>query len=200
MPALQQVYYVKPDPERGIHGRSCESCGHDICWCYVVKLDDGGTMTLGSDCVASLLDPTAGQLLKKYANAAAREWLKKVPAPRDGESRAEYINRRIAEKTNARRAWQHWKALATDGGYGWRSQRFTAEQRLTNRGVTNPKGRKSHYYHCHTYQCRTCAEAIAAVPAYDQAVRDELSTMLREIEDACHANRFDFVDKPAWRI
>lgn len=102
-------------------GTSCASCGHAIRWLYTVRLDTEVEMVVGSDCAMALLSKEEADQLRKRARAAAAQWRKKEPGPLPGESREDYINRRIAEMSHAFKAWQVYVALLTEQGGGMRT-------------------------------------------------------------------------------
>src|SRR5262245_29615370 len=81
---------------------TCQACGHDIKWRYVIQNGDR-QMTVGSECAITLLGPDAANLDRRAKRAAA-QWRKQEPAPLAGEAREQYIARRMVEMTNARRA------------------------------------------------------------------------------------------------
>ncbi len=182
---------------------SCESCGHTpINNLYFVQLDTGKEIIVGAECAEKLLGYSSSVLLTRYINAAKREWKQQKPAPKEGETREDYLTRRVAEKLNARKAWQAWKEIERSGGWG--GCRTIARQRLYARGVYEPgpaghsPGVGGHTEHYVT--CPKCQWKIEADKAFEQALKDEGSQIIREIERQYQANAWDFVGVPGWKL
>jgi hypothetical protein len=95
----------------------CDHCGHSIrVLCEIEHAETGQRMTVGTDCVRSFVSPpqaeTAERVAKRYQRAA-RQWRSKMPLPLEGETREQYIARRVSEMGNALpagREWMHWAA------------------------------------------------------------------------------------------
>lgn len=176
--------------------QSCEECGHDIKAIYIVELDTGAQKRVGSECVKQYLAADA-VLFKRYMDAAAREWRKAEPKPAEGEERADYITRRVAEKVNARAAWQEWRSLS---GMQWAAM---ITQRLKAKGIKDPsEGMSYHRSTCprnNFLKCARCDSYEADKAAYGVAWKAEREAHIREIEERHGANRFDFF-KPVWRV
>lgn len=96
---------------------TCRLCGHGIKRLFYVRDLNGATFVVGSECVEALLgveDKTKVELMTKRTNRAARQWKAQEPRARDGETQVDYINRRVAEMTNARRAYNVWLTRIAD--------------------------------------------------------------------------------------
>jgi hypothetical protein len=98
---------------------SCDHCGHDIRNVFVIEDESGRIMKVGSDCVMMLIGrtETAADVnrYQKRLERAARQWRdakkrRDFPQPLAGETREQYINRRVSEMTNALKAGKAWTA------------------------------------------------------------------------------------------
>lgn len=184
---------------------SCQSCGHTpINNLYFIRTDQGTELIVGTECAEKLLGYSSATVLARYVNAAKREWKAQKPAPRENETREDYLTRRVAEKLNARKAWQAWKEIERGYYCGWSGFRAVARRRLAERGIHQPE----HYAHTpfcwgHTESyitCPACQPGIEADKAYEQALKDESAQMVREVEAQYQANAWDFVGVPGWKL
>jgi len=108
-------YHLASTNESG-HMPSCDHCGHDIKHCFVIRDSSGATLTVGSECVNHFLhgeQQYTADVMKKRVTRAGRQWRdsqngKKAPACQDGETREAYIERRVAEMSNAFTAFTAW--------------------------------------------------------------------------------------------
>lgn len=109
MPFKLDSVYQLSKPEA-----TCDNCGHDIAQLFHIhEVDTGRKMTVGSECVSFLLagqDFASAELMKRRMNRAAAQWRKQQPMPNSGETRTDYINRRVAEMGNALKAHHVWTA------------------------------------------------------------------------------------------
>lgn len=97
--------------------QGCEACGHAINARYVLRdVHSGRFLTVGSECAVSLCGQGA-RTMKQRRDRAARQWLKKLPAPRPSETRDQYIDRRVGEMANAMTAYRAWTMFFK--GSGW---------------------------------------------------------------------------------
>lgn len=82
---------------------SCEECGHPIRWLFTIRNSEGVTKQVGSECVVHLLAERAWDAasLNRRLNRAKAQWKQQKPAAKDGETRTEYIARRLTEMSNA---------------------------------------------------------------------------------------------------
>lgn len=97
----------------------CQNCGCMINWRYVITSQDG-SMTVGSECARTLCGPAIADAMKRRAQRASRQWHDQKPAPRTGESRDVYIERRLAEMGNALAAHKAWILFERAGnGSNW---------------------------------------------------------------------------------
>lgn len=85
--------------------RACENCGHEIKRLYRIRSTGGELMTVGSECV-TLLCGRISIINKTEARAkrAASQWRANKPERMKGESKADYVNRRLREMANAMNA------------------------------------------------------------------------------------------------
>ena len=164
---------------------SCQLCGHGIKRLFYVVSNTGEMKIVGSECVESLLGGdyrSEIDLANKCANRAAKQWKDKTPAIREGETRTEYINRRVKEMSNARKAYNAFiaKAREIEAARVRLSKEFDAELRdlWSMRPATDKE------YEALVYKIR----------------RDAAESVLAEIEGAFSANRFDFVGRAVWDV
>lgn len=93
--------------------RECDACGTNIKHLYHIANGEQ-RMVVGSECVNQWTAPDQrgdARAAERRANRAAAQWREKRPAPRDGETRAEYINRRVEEMGNAFAASKAYNAI-----------------------------------------------------------------------------------------
>jgi len=109
----------------GREGDTCEHCGHDIKQVYTIQAEDGTRMRVGCECVVTLTARTAActeaMVIDRRFKRACAQWRSNKPLRRDGETRGQYIERRMAEMANAKAAAQAWTA---------ESVRYFANKRL----------------------------------------------------------------------
>lgn len=130
---------------------SCDHCGHDIRNIFVIEDKSGKQMKVGSDCVIQLTartqahtDSVRWQARIERAAAQWRDAKKKLhyPQPLSGETREQYINRRINEMSralDAGKAWsmhysQKFQSKGHIGGWSW-TWDMKVEQRAARMGV-----------------------------------------------------------------
>ena len=98
---------------------SCDHCGHDIRQVYVIADEAGAQMQVGSDCVRMLTARTeayaTAERWEKRFSRAASQWRAaqskpNYPQPMAGESREQYINRRVHEMARGLAAGKAWHA------------------------------------------------------------------------------------------
>lgn len=196
MPATLERVYLNEAPT------PCESCGHDIKWNYVVRLENGARQTVGSECVKPLCGETAdAQRLSKRVRAAERQWKAGSPAPREGESRAEYVNRRLEEMANARHGWDEYRRVLRGG-----LLHLFAESDLQRRGERKP-GRDFHYddrsFGCDARErgaCTRCQGQDRQWEAWQARIKAEMESILRGVEERTSSNRFDWHGVPAYKL
>lgn len=155
----------------------CDACGHDIKWRYVI-LNGDRRMTVGSECVNALLGPVA-EHLDRRAKRAAAQWRKQEPAPRPNETRERYINRRMVEMTNARRAYNAYAAFWATGKLDSYARKVNDRaRRLFNTGLDM---RDSFYDR----------------PFSRTTIRDRV---ISRLERRYNANRYDFDGRKPWDV
>lgn len=156
---------------------ACQACGHDIKWRYIVQ-NGASRMTIGSECAITLLGPEAANLNRRAKRAAA-QWRKQEPKPLDSETREQYIARRMAEMTNARRAYN--AALA----FWSRHDLYRYARKVNNRA-------------CRMFRVRPTDEYRIADQPFDRMdIRDRV---ISRIERRYHANRYDFDCRRPWDV
>ena len=190
-----RVYYSKV-------GQSCASCGTPIHNCFVIETDEGGEITVGSECAITLLGAFGVRTHETDIKRAMREWRKQQPAPHEGETREDYITRRLAEREHAKRAWQAWQAMKTRDAFG-ASHRNTARRRLAARGIRDPYDVAYTHRRIHDVRddnCALCLSLTEEFRVWPQLLAQEEEAMAAEIEQRYRANRADFVGVPAWRV
>jgi len=186
---------------KGQHLPSCQSCGHPIKQLFTVKTDKGGVMVVGIDCAEMMLGKVQlkEQQITKRFNAATREWQKKTPKPLEGETKSQYINRRIAEKGNAYTAWQGYQRIV----HQHNSQgllHLAAESILKGRGVFYPNtshrcDKNAEYGKCQA--CQVLKEQVESWYTARNAAQDEIAEIT---EKQYQAHRFDFIGKAAYQV
>lgn len=188
-------------------GGTCEACGHEIKWHYTIRQDDGGLITVGSDCAQTLLNKEDADVLKKRARLAAQEWRARFPMPAQGEIREDYINRRIAEKAHAMQAWQMCNTyLRKSAPYG--QMHIACEYKLSSEfGIERPTMtshvRAGLYGHDNdsTYLCTLCNEyKHALLDVYRWQVGIAGNMILADVERATCSNRYDWYNKTPWQV
>ena len=161
---------------------SCQLCGHPIKQLYYVATADGHHKTVGSECVRGLLADdtryTVG-LIEKRAKRAARQWKDAKPAPKDGESKGDYVNRRVAEMANALSAYRV---------YGKRAREIDKAYKALC---------KQHADESRALFLAGDVEAQSAV--YTRLWHEASELIFAEIEASCGANRFDF-HRAVWEV
>lgn len=196
---------------------TCQACGHEIKHVFVIRNHNGAMMNVGSECVNSWLAPderNKAELIERRTNRASAQWRKKDPKPRDGETRTDYINRRVAEMDNAMKAAKAW------GGMFARTSLYELARRsLAQKGVEDPS--RTLRYSRHTagefdlvnerdghegkYQvsCPACqrqeAEHTKARQEYEAARLAEIERITAEFEAKYNANRYDF-ERVMWQV
>lgn len=192
---------------------SCEHCGHGLKSLFTIANEDGEQMVVGSECVRHFLAADQQQtvaLIERRVKRAGTQWRKQTPPRKPGETRAQYINRRLAEMDNARRAGIAWAQkfrgqsihlmaqadLEERGLHMPKSSRFEMYWRHTSNGAVNEKhGHAGHYA-----KCERCAEIAALQDAWSEVL---LYNRVQEIIDehaAEHsANPYDF-NRPFWEV
>lgn len=178
---------------------SCQSCGHTpINNLFFIRTDAGAELMVGTECAEKLLRLDDA---KRYIAAAKREWKQQKPQPRDGESREDYLTRRVFEKLHARAAWQAWRVI--EKSY-WGGSYALARQRLNQRGIYAPQtaGHMAFFDgHTEVYvTCPKCQWKLEADKAWNEALKAEERQIIHEVEQQYQANAWDFVGVPGWRI
>lgn len=159
---------------------TCENCGHDIKQCFVIESDAGAQMVVGSDCVESFLAPEHQPTFKTYERRRKRaesQWRKNIPEKREGETRSEYVARRISEMGNAKKAYKAWAEISNNRRLGKETVASIALRRLEERGETAPAQRYGDAWW-----------------AWSEKVRREENAILDEkISIPLNANRHDYM-------
>lgn len=161
---------------------SCGMCGHDIRRVFIIASNTGVVKHVGSECVNHMLNADQRQrveLLDRRTTRAASQWRKKLPAPLDGETRDQYIARRVDEMDHAQAAFK--ATIAID------FHKYANDQLKAKEASLPPYGERF------TKQWATAAEARKQVQI---AAYDELH---RGIEQKYKANRFDY-NRPIWEV
>lgn len=186
--------------ERG----SCEMCGHEIRWAYIVTSSDGAMRKVGSDCIWHFVtgdERTKAERAVKRYERAKREWNTwqkfvngdlatrrelrgKAPRAKHGETRSEYIERRVKEMANAKKGF----ALALSvfdrrGGatLGW-GKRF--RQMISDGEITVPEVRD--------YRDEGYFDYQRIVSFYETIYYNNIRA---EIEAKTGSNRFDWSNR-----
>lgn len=171
-------------------GTSCESCGHYIKEVFVIQSGET-VLKVGSDCVNQFLSQDAiatVELITRRMKRAATQYRKNEPAAKSGESRDEYINRRVAEMGNARAAFNHiHKMVGT-------------KSKINENGIINrfmcmymPTFVKPEGYHEKFVYLEQWREIQGWLGAKRYARNmDRIGKMF-------NANRYDF-DRPVWEV
>lgn len=154
---------------------TCDLCGHDIAQIFYIQSDDV-RRAVGCECINTFLTPddrNRADLLKRRANRAAKQWREKNPAPRDGETRPQYIDRRMREMDNAMRAYKASLKLDVN------KFRMAALRDIKDQfeGVS------------YAEWCRVASETE----------RNVLDLMYGRLEQQYNANRYDF-NRPIWDV
>lgn len=87
------------------HLRACDNCGHEIKRLYTIK-GAGQRHVVGSECVIILCGRAAVDRTERRAKRAATQFRKNTPPARPGETKADYVNRRVREMANAMTAYK----------------------------------------------------------------------------------------------
>ena len=168
---------------------SCELCGHDIAHVYYARSNTGAVIGVGCDCINTLLDPDERgkvELFTRRMNRAAAQWSKKLPAPKDGETRDQYIVRRVTEMGNARAASNAYAAI---GHQGFTDARLTA--------------RNEHKAELDDLRSKITSNYSAESNAYMQRISEienaAIDKLHAQVEAKYKANRFDF-NRQAWEV
>lgn len=172
----------------------CENCGHAIAQCYFIEhIDTAQQMRVGCECVVLLLLPgqkISFDLARRRLNRAEAQWTRQVPAPRAGETRDQYINRRIREAGNALDAHKEWTAtLAND------TLESMAEQALKKQRYQNPL----HYCFGKPPSEETRQQRKGLIAAWDALLDIECKAVIRRFEEKWCASHFDF-SRPTWEV
>ena len=193
-PRLIRVYVVK-----GSANVSCQDCGHAIRECYVVQIGDA-ERTVGSECVKAVLG-IGGNDAERYQRriaAARRQWKKQEPAPLEGEDQSDYINRRVREMNHAGSAYRMMTQVV--GRYLY----DTLQRRVWARGIYDSKSSCVFCSPCpgnyDTCKCQRCIDLRQQRSAFRKALDEEKEALISEIETAHSANRYDFWQRPAYRL
>lgn len=98
---------------------NCEHCGREIKNRYTILFTDGENkyeMVVGESCAKTLMgEKFSDSPLQARRKKAEAEWKKQTPKPRSGETKDQYITRRITEKGNAYTAWLKWRKFNARG-------------------------------------------------------------------------------------
>lgn len=195
---------------------TCQACGHEIKHVFVIRNHNGAAMNVGSECVNSWLAPderNKAELIERRTNRAAAQWRKKDPQPRDGETRTDYINRRVAEMDNAMKAAKVWA-----GSFARMSLHSLAGHNLKSQGIEDPYHRRFSPHTAgefdlvnereghegkHSVACPMCQKQVAERDAefaiYRDAVQTEIERITTEFEAKHNANRYDF-QRVMWQV
>lgn len=199
---------------------SCDHCGQAIKNRYHLYNGLGGTMIVGSDCFQHFLNDgesdKATQAVKRM-NRAASQWRKQTPKSRDGETREQYISRRVAEMGNAQKAHTAWCGKWGQGSFYW-----TVDKQVKAQLPYFPQGMEAWTFRhwkgdgikqawnvnglhegTSTHDCWLCQQQAAVKKAYGewqhtlhQAIAE---TITSEFETQYNANRYDF-NRPVWEV
>lgn len=184
----------------------CEHCGYGgLKNVFFLMGSDQKQITVGSECVWTLL---TGQDLKqardtdKNIKRAGREWKKQYPPPLENESRAAYINRRMAEIPNAAMASRAFRGI---------NLYLKCKQRLEEQGILDPYtfrgfGYTKHYrdtemgyatwniltpHEGRTSECWLCRQQELLQQAYNAEIKHEEFRYYQEIAVKFGANLYD---------
>lgn len=171
---------------------SCESCGHAIAQCFYISDENGKQMVVGSECVNTHLSPSDQSAKKQQQrlSRAAAQWRKQKPEPKDGETRTQYINRRVEEMSNAMGAYRAWAVLFTRG----RTFYTVGIERLKAQGIIDPR-----VYSFISAPDWAIEQRRALACEYDRMVQDEYKQFVTEFECAHKANVYDF-NQPSYKV
>lgn len=171
---------------------TCENCGHAIAQLFTIQDDETKrVMTVGCECVVHFLSGDAemtADLLRRRMQRAATQWRKREPAPKYGETRADYINRRVAEMANALTAYKAY-AVAKNPDYIRRSDRFVRSFMKRN-GVEKPTDIYSAEYDRYRW-------LFSALSSYYQ--NRKFRSFQDRIAKKHNANPYDF-RRPIWDV
>lgn len=180
-PVSWRLVYYNPNGRN-----SCGLCGHDIKREFHVMSSTGERRIVGSECINTLLSPDERPkvaLFKRRVSRAERQWREKLPLARDGESREQYISRRVTEMANARRAFNASLNRTTE--VTARRERMFAENKQRIQELWDQRRATG---------SREYDELLQSI------YRDAENPILSEIEATYTANRFDFAHKAAWKV
>lgn len=173
-----------------VEGRtSCELCGHEIRRVFYAKSNTGAVIGVGCDCINTLLDPDERdkvELFTRRMTRAAAQWRKKLPAPKDGETRDQYIARRVTEMGNARSAYDAYVAIGWNGFQCAKKSAIDEHQaeltELRNKIVS-----------------QYSAEAAAYHKRFSEIESAAIDKLHTGIEGKYKSNRFDYNRSP-WEV
>lgn len=199
---LAKVLHIEGESPFG-----CDNCGYNpLKNVYFLEGSDGSRITVGSECVFTLLfgaDLAVAQQHDKNIKRAGREWRKAYPPPNSNETRENYINRRLIEIPNM--------AMARRALMGIQNPYLAAKARLAMQGIEDPNnyreyGRNRHYkdiemshadwnvvapHEGHKYNCWLCHQQETLARLYQTVVRTEIVRHHREIAVQYGANPYD---------
>lgn len=179
-------------------GDSCEHCGHAIKEVFVIT-NGTVTMNVGSDCVVNLVSPlerSASELITKRMSRAASQFRKNEPAAKQGETRTEYINRRVAEMANAFKAYNVWVTYSVKQRTNpkrWQFSGKVATRFLCSIGIVEPKVSTAEYEESLRYSFLW----HEIVTAYDKKASKRL---FAKIDKLCGSNSYDYVNHSITKI
>lgn len=195
------------------YAHTCEHCGHDIAHVYTIRhIQTGVTLRVGSECVLQLLDLNERPVFEREQarrKRAASQWRTQKPAAHEGETREQYIERRVCEMSNALAAFKAWSGLFGRGVTLY----SLAIKSLQESGVEDPSiyGRQPHYtypdsreivnpgHEGYSHNCPLCQQQEGLKKAYVEMVREEQEAVVRRFEEKHQANRFDF-NRAVWNV
>lgn len=112
--------------------KACQHCGKTgIKQVVVLSDDEGNTIEVGSVCAIELCiddNREAVMMWKKRADRAAREWKNERRDPVDGETKEQYVARRIIQMGNARNAHMRLVRISNKYGCSWNRMMRIAER------------------------------------------------------------------------
>lgn len=201
----------------GGQGSSCQHCGHGIKNVFYIRnVETGATMEVGSECVKHFVtlpdEVFSAKRREARVKRAIRQWNANKELRKPGETREEFINRRVREMANALAAFSAMNAwFGRKHSVSWGIHQ-AAKQWLRDNGYYDLEGRRTsedHHEHDKDHngehpefdyiKCSVCAQQKALYAAQRRNFQMAREAVLQEFADQHGANVFDF-NRLVWEV
>lgn len=190
----------------------CEHCGTGIVHGFIIQDEFGTQMRVGSQCMQHFVTEDssssyAASKLDRRVKRAGNQWRSQKPPRIEGETRKQYINRRVKEMGNAISAAKAFQRKYKGSDFyfaadqvlkGWLGFDYIQESRKWQHrnidGILNED-----YGHKNEYPCPGCRRKDELSQTIQQLKQEARDTLYRQFEQEYQANRFDFL-KPIWDL